>query len=433
MSPFQIIVTGLFAAFIVVGVAVFALFGGAFGGSGPGAVVVWGTVDESTMQYLLDSLRSVDGSLSDTSYVKKDVATYRTELVNAMAAGTGPDVFIVSQEDLGAFQDKIATIPYSAVSQQTYLASYIDEGQLFLTSQGALALPFLVDPLVMYWNKDIFASAGLSSPPQYWSDVITQTPSLTKLDGSSNITRAAVAMGAWSNISNAKELLSALFMQAGDYITTRANDRLVSIIGSTPAGAAEPPGESALRFYTEFSDPSKTTYSWNRSLKNAADAFTGGQLAMYFGFASEYQSLVARNPNLQIGVALLPQLKGSSLQVTYGSILGLAVSRTSRNLAGAGLVAQKLTSATASGVLMTQTSLPPVRRDVATNTSASAAAAVFKQSSLISRGWTDPDPVATDAIFKTMIDSTVSGESDPSQAVSEAAQAFGQLLPYRAN
>lgn len=433
MSPFQLIVTGLFAAFIVVGVAIFALFGGAFGGVGPGAVVVWGTVDEDTMQYLLDSLRSVDGSLSDTSYVKKDAATYRSDLINAMAAGTGPDVFIVSQEDLGALQDKIALIPYSAVSQQIYQSSYVNEGQLFLTTQGSLALPFIIDPLVMYWNKDMLASAGIASAPQYWSDVITQTPSLTKLDGSSNIKQSAVAMGAWSNINNAKAVLSALFMQAGDYITTRANDRLVSTIGSTPTGAQEAPGESALRFYTEFSDPGKTTYSWNRSLKSAADAFTGGQLGMYFGFASEYPALLARNPNLNIGVALLPQLKGSSLQVTYGTMLGLAVSRSARNVQGGMIVAQKLTSPTASGILTSQTGLPPVRRDVQANTSASAAAAVFVQSSLISRGWTDPDPSATDAIFKTMIDSTVSGQNNPSQAVAEAAQAFGQLLPYRPN
>jgi len=430
MSPFQLVVTGLFATFIVVGVVVFALFGGAFGSSGPGAVVIWGTVDEGTMQYLLDSLRSQDGSLSDTSYVKKDPATYRQDLINAMAAGTGPDLFVVSQEDLGAMQDKIALMPYATVPQQTYLNAFIDEGQLFLTSQGELAMPFLIDPLVMYWNKDTLASAGISGAPQYWSDVLTETPSLTKLDGSSNVTKSAIAMGTWDNISNAKALVSALFMQAGDYITTRANDQLVSIIGSTPAGAQEAPGESALRFYTEFADPSKTNYSWNRSLPNAADAFTAGQLAMYFGFASEYSSLKARNPNLNIGVSLLPQLKGASLQLTYGNLLGLAASKSSRNLAGALIVAQKLTTPTAIGVLTSQTGLPPVRRDVAADTSASAAASVFVQSSLIARGWTDPDPAQTDDIFKTMINSTVSGQNDPAQAVSEAAQAFAQLLPY---
>ncbi len=431
MSGFQIFVTGLFVAFIVAGVAMFALFGGAFGSAGPGKVVVWGTVDEGVIEYLLESLRSVDGSLSDTSYVKKDPATYESDLLNAMAAGTGPDLFIVSQDELGTFSDKVALIPYQTLPQATFLASYIDEGRLFLTSQGSLALPFIIDPLVMYWNRDIFAAAGQPRPPQYWSDLISMTPNLTSLSGTS-ITRSAVAMGAWTNVANAKALLSALMMQAGDPITVwSANDRLTPVLGITPSGASEAPAESALRFYTEFSNPSKTTYTWNSALPNSTDAFVGGRLAMYFGFASEYASLSARNPNLALAVALLPQLKGGTTQLTYGNVLGVAVSRTAANLAGAYLVAQKLTGPTASSVLVSRTGLPPVRRDASVDTSANAAGSVFVQSALIAHGWIDPNRASTDDLFKSMIQSVVSGGSQPGQAVSEAAQGLGLLLPYR--
>src|SRR4029077_4237029 len=129
--------------------------------------------------------------------VKKSPATYQTDLLNAMAAGTGPDLFIVSQEELGAFGDKVLIIPYNTISQATYLGSYIDEGQLFLTSQGELALPFMVDPLVMYWNRDLFASAGQAQPPQYWTDLIALSPKITSLDNSQNVKRAAVALGQW--------------------------------------------------------------------------------------------------------------------------------------------------------------------------------------------------------------------------------------------
>jgi len=431
MSPFQIVVTGLFITFIVVGVGVFALFGGAFGGSGPGKVVVWGTVDDETMQYLLDSLRSTNGALQDTSYVHKDSATYQSELLNAMAAGTGPDLFVVSQDDLGTFRDKVALIPYSTLSQATYLSSYIDEGRLFLTSQGSLALPFMVDPLVMYWNRDLFTAAGQSTPPQYWSDVIGVVPQLTKINGSSNLTQAAIAMGTWQNVYSAKPILSTLFMQAGDFITGwSANNQLVSTFGQSPQGASETPAVSALRFYAEFSNPSKTSYTWNSALPNSTDAFVGGQLAMYLGLASEYQSLSTRNPNLHMSVALVPQLKGAQTQLTYGNLLGVAVSRSAPNLAGAQAVAQLLTNATAARVLTAKTGLPPVRRDVGVDTSANAAASVFEQSALIARGWVDPDPSATDALFKSMIQSVTSGAQDPQAAVSEAAQALNNLLPY---
>jgi ABC-type glycerol-3-phosphate transport system substrate-binding protein len=434
MSGFQVIVTSLFVFFIVAGVAVFALFGGALGGSGVGAVVVWGTVDQELFNYTLDSLRSQDKTLQDVSYVHKDAASYQTELVGAMAAGTGPDLFVISQEQLGAFGDKVLLVPYGVVSQATYLGSYIDEGQLFLTGQGALALPFMVDPLVMYWNRDLFASAGQSQPPQYWADLITLAPRMTSLDASQNVKRSAVALGQWQNVDNAKAVLSALFMQAGDFITSRAaNGALAPVFGNNSAASGESPAESALRFYTEFSNPSKTTYSWNRSLPRSADAFVGGQLAVYFGFASEYRGLLERNPNLRFGVALLPQLQGSGSPLTFANMMGLAISRTARNSVGALAVAQKLSSPVAATILSTQTGLPSVRRDTPLNTSANAAASVFVQSSLIARAWVDPNPGASNDIFKAMIESVVSGSLEPAQAVSEAAQSFQTLLPFRAN
>lgn len=429
MSNFQLIVISLFVAFIVVGVGVFALFGGVFSGGGIGAVTIWGTEPQAAMDYLLDSLRSQDKSLEGVHYVEKDAATYESDLVNAMASGASPDLFLVDQEQLGGFNDKILPIPYSAVSQSQFVSSYIDEGQLFLTPQGALALPFSVDPLVMYWNRDLFGTAGLAQPPQYWNDLLTIAPKITSLDSSQNVKRAAVALGAWQNIPDAKAILSALFMQAGDFLTARnAQGSLVSTFGSGSLQAGSAPAESALRFYTEFGNPGKTTYSWNRSLPQSIDAFAAGQLAVYFGFASEYNSLAARNPNLRFAVAALPQLQNGS-SITYGTLTGLAIPRAAANVAGAAAVAQKLTTAQAAGILIGQTGLPPARRDVPTDTSGNAVAEVFARSALMARGWVDPNRTATDLLFQTMIESVLSGRADPAGAVSEAAAAMAQLVP----
>ncbi len=426
------VVIGLFAFFLIAGVAIFAIFGGAFGGQSVGAVTIWGTEDQATMQYLLDSLRQSDSSLSDTTYIEKSATTYSADLLNAMAAGTAPDLFVVSQEDIGQFGDKVALVPYAAVSQATFLANYIDEGRLFLTPQGVLALPFDVDPLVMYWNRDLYVSAGQASPPQYWSDLLNISPILRKLDSSQGVTRSAVALGTWGNITDAKAILSALFIQAGELLTGRtASGALVSTFGSVPNGATEAPAAAALRFYTEFANPTKATYSWNRALPNSTDAFAAGNLATYFGFASEYRALLARNPNLSVGVAVLPQLKGSSSQSTFGRLSGLAIPRSAKNPNGALAVAQKLTSPAAATTWMTTTGLPSGRRDVAADTSANAAASVFLQSALLAHGWVDPDPVTTDQLFASMIQSVLSGANDPAGAVSEAAQGFNALLPNR--
>ena len=327
---------GIFVALVVVGVGVFSLFGGVGGNDSTGPVVIWGTIDQTAMDKIFTALSEKDKTLQDATYVYKKPATYQGELINAIAAGAGPDLVLLSQSTIGTLQDKITIVPYSTVSQSTYLASFVDEGQLFLTPQGSLALPFVIDPLVMYWNRDTFTSVGESSAPQYWNDFIALAPKMTSLDAGGTVRRSAVAMGTWDNVTHAKAVLSALMMQTGDFVTGRsAAGALTVTLGAKQDTTNVAPAAEALRFYTDFANPSKTTYSWNRSLPASYNAFAAGDVAVYFGPASEYRSIAERNPNLRFAVAVMPQLMGTSAKITSGSIQGLAVSRGARNPAGA--------------------------------------------------------------------------------------------------
>ncbi len=429
MSTFQLIVVSTFVAFTVIGVGAFALFGGAFGGGGVGSVTIWGTQPQATMEFVLETLHGSDNSFESVRYIEQDPATYDSMVLNAMASGAAPDLFMVTQEDLGGFGDKVVTIPYGTVSQSQFVSSYVDEGQLFLTPQGALALPFSIDPMVMYWNRDFFASSGVAQAPLYWNDFLALAPKMYSANSSQTITRTVVALGSWDNIVHAKEILSTLFMQAGEFVTSRnAEGALVPLLGQSGVGSANP-AEGALRFYTEFSNPGRSNYSWNRSLPRSDEAFVSGQLGVYFGFASEYGSLGARNPNLRFGVSVMPQLQDSGVRLTYGALTGLAIPRSARNIEGAGIIAQKLTSVQAAEILAQHTGLPSARRDVSLDTVQSAVADVFVQSALMSRGWVDPAHAETDRVFKAMIESVVSGRSDPSTAVAEASQEFVRLIP----
>ncbi len=430
MSTFQIVVLGIFAALILIGIGVFAAFGGVFKSGGVGAVIVWGTIDQQTFEGVMDALHTADKSFESVKYFEKDPKTYSADLINAMASGSGPDLFLVAGEELYSFSDKVLTIPYSVIPQGSFLASFVDEGQLFLTKDGELALPFTIDPMVMYWNRDLLAGAGVASPPQFWNDFFTLAPKITSLDARSNVKKSAVALGEWRNIPAAKPMLATLFMQAGDNIVGQDNIGKTAIIfGTTPEGVTTNPAESALRFYTEFANPTKSGYSWNRSLPSAPDMFVAGDLAVYFGFASEYNTLMKRNPNLRFGVAALPQIEGNSTRVAYGNIVGIAIARTASNVQGALAIAQKLSGKSAVALISGALSLPPVRRDVSVNTNANAAAGVFVESALIARGWLDPSKGGSDVIFQSMIESVVSGKSTPATAIAEGTQSLRQLLP----
>jgi ABC-type glycerol-3-phosphate transport system substrate-binding protein len=428
MTPFQLIVTGAFAALTLIGVGVFAAFGG-LGGTSVGQVVIWGTIDNQTMANILQTMRNSDKSFQDVTYVQRDPSSYDQDLVNAIASGNSPDLFLISQEELGTFANKVSVIPYSAVSQSNYTNSFIDESSLFQTSQGAYALPFMVDPLVMYYNRDLLATAGVAQAPESWNDFLTLSPKITSLDSSQNVHTSAVALGSWDNVANAKAILSALFMQAGDPLVGRdSQGYLMSVFGQTPQNAAENPASSALRFYTEFANPSKTSYSWNRSLPLSTQAFEAGDLAVYFGLASEASAIAQANPNLHFGVAVLPQLTGSTVHLTFGYLSGVAISRAAHNPTGALTIAEKLTSQAGIQAVVAGTNLPPVRRDVGVDTTASAALQVFAQSALIARGWFDPNPAQTNQIFSSMVQSVTTGANDPASAVNEAAQEFMQLF-----
>lgn len=428
MSPFQLILLTAFGFFLIIGVAAFSLFGGKGGSSASvGSVLIWGTVDGATMETFLTTLRSADKNLQGVQYVQRRASTYAQDLVNAIASGTGPDVFFVTQSDISSFADKIITIPYANVPQGNYLNSFIDEAQLFLTPQGSLAIPFMIDPLVMYWNKSLFASAGVAQPPKYWQEFLTLAPKITSIDSGSNLSRSAVAIGEWRNVVYAKRILSTLYMQAGDKIVVRnAAGGLESVLGTVggPTGGAQ----SALQFYTQFADPAKSTYSWNRSLPNSRTAFTSGEAAVYFGPASDYSALLKANPNINIGVAMLPQIEGSSDRLTYGELTGMAIARSAKNAGGALVAMQVLSGAAAQASLVSQTGMPSVRRDLPINTSANASAQVFVQSSLIARGWLDPARSTTDLLFQSMIESVLSGREDPANAVSSAAQELQRLV-----
>ncbi|MEI7720020.1 MAG: extracellular solute-binding protein [bacterium] len=428
-SSFQIAVIGVFVALIFLGAGIFATKGGGSGGAGVGNVSIWGDIDPTVMETALATLRSGDKSFANVTYVYKKPALYENALVEAMASGKGPDLFFVSPEMVGSFANKITTIPYSAVSQQAFTSAYIDEGSLFLTAQGPSAIPILIDPLVMYWNRDTLAAASVAQAPKDWDTILTIAPSLTTLstDGNTAIQKSAVALGGWGNIAYAKEVLSTLIIQAGDPIVAEdpTSGKQVAFLGEVPEGAATSPAASALQFYTEFSNPVKTSYSWNRSLPEAADAFVSGKLAFYFGFASDYPTLLARNPNLHIAVAVIPQIKDGGVRLTYGRMTGVAIARTAANPSGALTVAELMGGVAGVSALASAAKLPPVRRDVTMDTSASAAASVFVQSALMARAWLDPNPTQTDDIFKTMIESVVTGASTPDRAVAEAARALG--------
>lgn len=412
MNSFQTIVLGIFGFFIIAGLLVIATVKSR-GGEERVELSIWGSAPSAGIDDLREKFFSKNDLLG-VSYRAVPAEAFDQELLEALASGRGPDLLLLPAELLLRYRDKLALIPYATYSERQFRDTFIQEGDLFLLPEGVAALPFSLDPLLMYWNRDFLDEAGIATPPRYWDEFLPLANNLTLKDKLGNISRSGVALGEYRNIASAKELLSALFLQSGNPIFAPDST------GAFRASLGQPSASAVLDFYTEFANPLKPVYSWNRSLPLSTNAFLSSKLAVYFGFGSEYAALRKGNPNLNFDVALLPRPRNATVGLTYGRLTGIAIFRSSQNPAAALQVAYTLASPQAAARLNEQSGLPPVQRALLAQKPTDAFGAVSYDSAARARGFLDPNPRVTGEAFKQMVESVTSGRERSGEALSRA-------------
>lgn len=426
-STFQLIVLGIFGALAVAGVLVFALAVSQNTAAQIGSVTVWGTLDQGAWSTVLRQIGEENPALSQVTYVQKDPATYEKELTTALAAGQGPDLFIMRGDAVMRDIGKAFPIPYDVISQDQYRQLFIDATNVYLTQDGIIAMPILVDPLVIYWNRDMLADAGYPAPPALWLDVSPLVRKTTRRDDAGTILKSGIAFGEYRNVNDAKDIVALLIMQAGGLLTARdSQGNLVPALSSRVAGASKA-GENALAFYTQFANPSRDDYSWNRSLPDAQDAFAAGDVALYVGFASERAVIARKNPNLNFAIAPIPQLSKDMNAITTAHTYALATSRTGTRPTTAASVAYTLSGTAPSSALSSALGMPSALRALLSVPATSTSYMVNNQA-IIARTWIDPEPSETGDIFRAMIEDTVSGAVTASEAVQRADQQLGRII-----
>lgn len=423
---FQIIILIIFIVAAILGILVFSgviSIGNTSTGS-LGKVVLWGTVPDATMSAIMKDFNNANPTFTVT-YVQKSTDTFDQDLLEASASGTGPDMFFLPDNLVFHYTDKIFSIPYESYSLISFKNNFAGAGEVFLTSKGILAFPISIDPLMMYYNRSILDASGVVYPPAYWGDVTNVAPTLTKKDDSNKITQSAIAFGYSSNIIHFKDILATLFMQVGNPIINEKDGIFNSTLDSSIGNFNLP---SILKFYTDFADPNNAVYSWNKSFPNSDEAFSREDLALYFGYASELQSLVKRNPNQNFFVAGVPQIKNSTFKLTGVRVTGLAISSFSKNISTAFLAASLMATGDFASKFSVATSVPPARRDLLGIKIQDAFSSIFYSSALYGKSWLDPSPKDTDAIFSGMINAVISNNMTVADAIKDASAKMSLLL-----
>lgn len=423
---FQIIFLIVFIFVALLGVLVFsgAIPIGEKTASSLDKVVLWGTAPNQAMAELIKNFNDANPTFVVT-YVEKSADTFDQDLLEAAASGKGPDMFFLPDNLIFHYINRIFTIPYQSYPLVSFKNNFAGAGEVFLTSKGILAFPMSIDPLMMYYNRSIFDANGIVYPPTYWDEMTEIVPTLTKKDDSNKIIKSAIAFGHFSNVINAKDIIATLFMQAGNPIIKENKGVSSSTLGSSIGNFNLP---SILKFYTDFANPNNALYSWNKSFPNSIDAFSKEDLAFYFGYASELQSLVNRNPNQNFFVAPMPQIRNSTFKLTGSRVTGLAISAFSKNLDTAFLAASLMAGSDFSSKFAKVTSVSPARRDLLVVKPEDAYFPIFYNSALYGKSWLDPSPKDTDTIFRGMINAVLSNNMSIAEAIKDANSKMQLLL-----
>ncbi|MBU1136915.1 extracellular solute-binding protein, partial [Patescibacteria group bacterium] len=284
----------------------------------------WGVYDDSDAYQELIIKFNQEFPRTKITYYKKTYETYEKDLLEAMATGRGPDIFMIHNAWLPRYSDKISFAPESIVPIRQFQADFVDVViNDFLFNGSVAALPLSVDTLALYYNRDIFNTAGIPQPPATWSEFLDDVEKITVKDDRDNVILSGAALGTVRNINRSTDILSLLMLQSGLEIFNKESrsatfDEPVSINNERYYA-----GERALEFYTDFANPLKSVYTWNNQMHYSADAFYEGKTAAMFNYSYYIPTIRALAPYLNFGVAAMPQIGISSKSVNYANYWGM--------------------------------------------------------------------------------------------------------------
>lgn len=277
---------------------------------------IWGVFDDSdALQSAFSEYRDLNPYVREITYRKLSPDTYKEDLLDALASGNGPDIFMLRNTWQASFQDKIVPVAPGVITEKRLREAFVDVvADDFLTGQGeVMALPLSVDSLALYYNKDIFNAAGIAEPPKTWEDLLGITERLTEIDAYGNINRSAIALGTGDNINRSADLLLLLALQLG---ADTANSAFLD----------EASAVKAFNFYTQFSKLDSAFYTWSPREHYSIDAFYEGTLGMTVNYSYHYETFKQKNAKFNFAVAPLPQFSGQP-PVNFANYWGFAVAK----------------------------------------------------------------------------------------------------------
>ncbi|MDE2856328.1 MAG: extracellular solute-binding protein [Chloroflexota bacterium] len=240
-------------------------------------------------------------------------ANFRDELAASAPAGVGPDVVTLFYGWIPAFVDAgyLVPLPEDSFSEEFILETFSPMVANAKFEGSYWAIPTAVRSLALFWNKDLFAAAGLDpdSPPATLDEFVEAAIATTVYDGDA------------SDVYNITTQGHAPALASQDHHWFR--EVLIRQFGGAPYS-------DDGRTVTYNSEEGCAAFSWlaafetehvtgsNDILDGSTNAFVNGESALHVDGSFRVGTIRNNNPDLNYGVTELP-VGPNGEQHTFGS------------------------------------------------------------------------------------------------------------------
>jgi multiple sugar transport system substrate-binding protein len=328
-----------------------------------------------------------------------------SKVTQAIGAGNGPDVGLSYSTDIvGKFCSSGAWVD---------LKQYIDRDKVDLNKLNATtrsytefdgkrcAMPFLADAYGMFYNKDLFAKAGLSGPPKTLDELTEYAKKLTVKNADGSLKTVGFLP------------LYDFYENAASHLAPAVGAKWLTDDGKSAVGT-DPAWKTLITWQKQLVD----WYGYDKLQKfraglgdeySADNAFQKGQVAINIDAEYRLAFVKDQSPNLKYGVAPIPTSDAAHYGGGYvtGNILG--ISKNAKNPEAAWELIKYLTTDDKAII-----KLSGLLKNIPTTTASIA----------------DPG-LNSDADFKTFIDifnNPNSSTTPPSASGPAYQETFGQFL-----
>jgi len=323
-------------------------------------IKIWSPFDEGEAynQLLSNYLTDNPNVKIDFQYISaSDAKDYEAKVVNAIAAGTGPDIWLIRADWLPKHKTKLTPAPKNIQwgdnargDQMAALKAKVSEAIVAQNSMdGQLyGLPVAVDSLALYINRAVVRDAQsdlkearssgaetLSTYPTTWK-AVEQWSRLLTSSSAGKIVRSGLAAGNIENTYAPVDFYLALLTQKGGSLFT-ADDKTVAL-HLAKTGTSTYPAQDALNFFTSFAESGNANYTWPATAGDPVQAFVANKLGMLVGYSTVATDIRRANKDFdQAAIVPLPQdeelIGPSDKRVDYAAYWTQVVSKTSANSA----------------------------------------------------------------------------------------------------